>query len=99
MAQLSMGDFMAKTYPDLDPTMTEFTKARDREQAKRNIADGTAKAQVVKKPSLPKVKPSVAGKTRSKSASDKLLDAFEAGTYKRPGVQEYKKTGLGLFGF
>ena len=34
---IPIGDWMQSTYPDLDPTMPEFTKAMDREQAKRNI--------------------------------------------------------------
>ena len=35
----AIGDYMQRVYPDLDPTMPEFTKARDREQAKRNIGN------------------------------------------------------------
>ena len=35
----AIGDYMQRVYPDLDPTMPEFTKARDREQAKRNISN------------------------------------------------------------
>ena len=52
------GTWMNANYPNLDPTMPEFVKARDREQAKRNATankkNGTSSKKVESKFNAPK---------------------------------------------
>ena len=74
------GTWMNANYPNLDPTMPEFAKARDREQAKRNATankkNGTAPKKVESGFNVPKNNAMKNAMTQSKQKNQNI-DKFE----------------------